>query len=212
MQKVQQGQQYNVQNSVLPDTNVLDAMMDQQVYLSPDALMSYCATRLRGIDDQVQAAFAKQQTANADSSVLGALADDQSFTIPTDDKMNLDPGCNDKLSTGETANQQASEAVAALKEAAQKVSDPRTAQALLQAADKLQSDIDDKKTINGADFKTLTSGAVQQIQQDLNSGAELSMINLQSLMSQRQQAIQVCTNLVQSFGDQVNKIADNVGK
>jgi hypothetical protein len=45
----------------------------------------------------------------------------------------------------------------------------------------------------------------------LNSGAELQMIQLQSIMSQRQTAIQITTNLVQALGDQLNKIADNVG-
>ena len=52
---------------------------------------------------------------------------------------------------------------------------------------------------------------VKGIQSDINSAAELSMIGLQSLMSQRQEAIQLCTNLVQSMGDQCNKIAENVG-
>ncbi len=57
----------------------------------------------------------------------------------------------------------------------------------------------------------MSTTAVENIQKDLNSSTELSMINLQSLMSQRQEAIQLCTNLVQSLGDQVNKIAENVG-
>lgn len=46
---------------------------------------------------------------------------------------------------------------------------------------------------------------------DLNSGAELQMIGLQSLMSQRQTAVQLTTNLVQALGDQANKIAQNIG-
>jgi hypothetical protein len=46
---------------------------------------------------------------------------------------------------------------------------------------------------------------------DLNSNAELGMVHLQSLMSQRQMAVTLTTNLVQSLGDQENKIADNIG-
>jgi hypothetical protein len=38
------------------------------------------------------------------------------------------------------------------------------------------------------------------------------MIGLQSLMSERQTAIQLTTNLVQSLGTQMNAIASNVGK
>ena len=43
-------------------------------------------------------------------------------------------------------------------------------------------------------------------------GSELSMMNLQSLMSQRQEAIQTCTNLVQAMGDMCSKITENNGK
>lgn len=63
-----------------------------------------------------------------------------------------------------------------------------------------------------SDWSTLVTGAVKGVQDDINNNSELSMISLQALMSQRQEAIQVCTNLVQSLGDQVSKIADNVGK
>ncbi len=47
---------------------------------------------------------------------------------------------------------------------------------------------------------------------NLNSNSELEMVQLQSLMSQRQTAVSLTTNLVQSLGDQENKIADNIGK
>ena len=46
---------------------------------------------------------------------------------------------------------------------------------------------------------------------DLNSNSELQMIQLQSLMSERQTAIELTTNLVQSLGNQAEKIAQNVG-
>ena len=47
---------------------------------------------------------------------------------------------------------------------------------------------------------------------DLNSDSEMTMITLQSLMSQRQTAVQLTTNLVQSLGDQQNSIAKNIGQ
>ena len=47
---------------------------------------------------------------------------------------------------------------------------------------------------------------------NINSNSELQMIQLGSLMSQRQTAITLTTNLVQSLGDRpLNKIADNIG-
>ena len=51
----------------------------------------------------------------------------------------------------------------------------------------------------------------QGVSSSVNSSSELEMIQLQSFMSQRQTAIQLTTNLVQSLGDQLNKIADNIG-
>jgi hypothetical protein len=38
------------------------------------------------------------------------------------------------------------------------------------------------------------------------------MIQLQSLMSQRQQAIQMCTNMVQALGQSSQAVAANIGK
>jgi hypothetical protein len=175
----------------------LDKMMGEAVYLSPDALMSYCSTRLRGIDDQVHAAFAKQQQTNADSSVLTQInisVPDHDLDMTNDDDRSVVQGAIDQLAA-----------------ARDHIQDPTAKQALDAEINELQGDLDGTGKVNIEDFKNATSGAVQKIQQDLNSGAELSMINLQSLMSQRQQAIQVCTNLVQSLGDQVNKIAENVG-
>jgi hypothetical protein len=182
------------------DGYAFDQMMSENPFLTPDALMSYCSTRLRGIDDQVHAAFAKQQQANADSSVL------TNVNIPVPDHQ-LDVSNDADKTTVQNAIDQ-------LQAAYDKVQDPTVKDALAHQINALQHLM---KGENGGKmdvdtFKSTTSGAVQKIQQDLNSGAELSMINLQSLMSQRQSAIQVCTNLVQSLGDQVSKIADNVGK
>ena len=56
------------------------------------------------------------------------------------------------------------------------------------------------------------SDAVASIQQDVNHEGELEMIKLQSLMSQRQQALQMCTNLVQSLGQSAQQITANIGK
>jgi len=67
------------------------------------------------------------------------------------------------------------------------------------------------ETISTASFQSNVTDAIKGVQSDVSNSAELQMISLQSLMSQRQEAIQICTNLVQSLGDQVNKIADNVG-
>ncbi|MET0593810.1 MAG: hypothetical protein ABW133_13995, partial [Polyangiaceae bacterium] len=54
--------------------------------------------------------------------------------------------------------------------------------------------------------------STKSLQSDLNSNAELDMIHLQSLMSQRQTAIQLTTNILQSLNEQANKIVANIGR
>ncbi|HSQ65477.1 MAG TPA: hypothetical protein VLM85_19795 [Polyangiaceae bacterium] len=192
------------------EMQALNGMMDESTYLTPDALMTYCATRLRGLDTQVQAAFAQQKQANADSSVLSAV--ERQIQLPDADIAHAGDTSADPNKLGGLCPKDFNDAaVKALRDAADKVSDPQTKQALNAAADELQAKIDNNLPISVDDFKRLTTDAVSKIQQDLNSGTELSMINLQSLMSQRQSAIQMCTNLIQSLGDQMNKIAQNIG-
>lgn len=47
---------------------------------------------------------------------------------------------------------------------------------------------------------------------DIGSGAQMDMINLQSLMSNRQTAVQLSTNLIQALSDSADAIAHNIGK
>lgn len=233
-----------VQNSFIQGESPFNA------YVTPDALMAFCETRLRGIDSQVQVAFLEQQKANADSSVLSDLS--SKLSIPEDA---IDLSCAGGV---ETAKASADDMMSA----AQQLKDPQAKQKLVAAANAIYARIDKvlgEVTANGdwastvgstlnppqttpssaalsndqiddlfknhhqndpsssdtsigtQDFTAMTTTAVQNIQKDQNSSTELSMINLQSLMSQRQEAIQLCTNLVQSLGDQVNKVAENVG-
>ncbi len=211
-------------------------------YLTPDALMTYCQTRLQGIDSQVQKAFAEQQAMNQSTEMLGNLAN--SINLPASDlDLTTEQGFKDAFATAKQ-----------LQAAADSCQDAGTKQQLQAAADKvlakLNTVLKDKEepncgfdtisaatsnsfidemyanksgnyggSVSGDDakytvdqFKGDTVDAIHNIQQNISSSAELSMINLQSLMSQRQEAIQLSTNLVQSLGDQCNKIADNVGK
>lgn len=191
-------------------------------YLTPDALMAYCSTRLRGLDDQMKEAFTKQQSANHDSSILSKLA--SSLGAPTTD-LGVG-GENDARNWFKTSAQ-------AMLDAAKDVSDPSVKAALIAKANLLYPTKDDGNgnftlvengtvgdgkgayissgTVSIATFKAMTGEAVAGIQKDLNSNTELSMINLQSLMSQRQSSVQLITNMVQSLGDQLNKIASNIG-
>lgn len=196
-------------------------------YLTPDALMSYCASRLRGIDDQIHSSMTRQQNANADSSTLSTLA--EKLRPPGG---NVEVGKNNDVFNNYGQ---------ALIDAANSASDPSLKAKLLgqakkfvdcheeapQGSGKYVSDgvkVDGNGTVtidgtahktgdtlNPEQLKTMTSEFVSNVQKDLNSDTELSMINLQSLMSQRQSSVQLITNMVQSLGDQLNKIASNIG-
>ena len=196
------------------------------VYLTPDALMSYCATRLRGIDDQIHTSMTRQQNANADSAVLSKLAEE---LRPPGGKVEF--GKNDDVFKNYGK---------ALLDAASAAKDPSVKQKLLAQANKFVMsheeppgsgkyksdglDVDKNgavkidgtyhsvgDTLDPDSLKPMTSEFVSNVQKDLNSDTELSMINLQSLMSQRQSSVQLITNMVQSLGDQLNKIAGNIG-
>jgi hypothetical protein len=52
---------------------------------------------------------------------------------------------------------------------------------------------------------------LQGASSSLDSGSEMNLVEIQSLMSQRETAIQLTTNLVQSLGDQTNSIVSNIG-
>lgn len=165
--------------------------------LSPDALMVYCQTRLRGIDDQMSGLMAKQQKANDDTQAINeALAvlnnnvagytDDKSKTVAMTDALD-----------------------AAIKKVG---SDTPEGQRLQKIRDDLYNNgVVQDGTVNDTEMQKYIE-SVNGVVKDINSGAELNMINLQSIMSQRQTAIQLTTNLVESLGEQSKSIAANVGK
>ena len=74
----------------------------------------------------------------------------------------------------------------------------------------MHTDPPSDNTLDNTEMQTFIT-KLQGCASDLNSSSELQMIQLQSLMSERQTAIQLTTNLVQSLGDQSEKIVDNVG-
>jgi hypothetical protein len=202
-------QQLNLNNTqVISETWKFDGLvaagaMAGCAYLTPDSMMAYCQSRLQGIDTQVNEAFAKQQQSNYESSVLSKLLQDPSLAIPSD-----------TLHSSDNPNPVAAkltDAENAIKKAMANL-DPSSP--TYQALQTLESNIEGIHTdqdLSPQQFQSQVIDGVNNVQKDLNSSSELSMISLQSLMSQRQQAVQICTNLVQSLGDQCNKIAENVG-
>jgi hypothetical protein len=186
-------------------------------YLTPDALMNYCSTRLRGLDNQIQTKFEKQQTANHDSQVLSELQGNLNFG---NDDLKVTGG------TGVSTDCTIKGAAQALLEAANKVTDPGVQKRLIDLASKLvhvtgappsaSFDANASVALKAQTYKPeemtqMISQPVGNLQKDLNSGTELDMIQLQSLMSQRQTAVSTVTQMIQALGEQLNKIAGNIG-
>jgi hypothetical protein len=65
-------------------------------------------------------------------------------------------------------------------------------------------------TIDTTDFTDFTS-TLTGINTSLGQDAQLGMIQIQSLMSDRTTAIQLTTNILQAFDDGTSKIVANVG-
>jgi hypothetical protein len=183
--------------------------------LTPDALMAYCENRVGSLDSQIQTIFAQQQQSSDLIKTIDTVANDVSVAGQN--------GVDGKTPGQLAALEQ--EIVNAINQAGG-LNTPTGAElnGALKSLDPtctaVQSDPSTPASVvlqsSGASADAgQVAAAVKGLQnaaQDVNSGAELSMIQLQSLMSERQTAIQLTTNLVQSLGQQMNAIASNVGK
>ena len=200
----------------------------RQSDLSPDALMAYCQSRLDSIDGQVTASFTEQQTnASAISQIDQVISDAQdvrrrrpegpavckkleaTFGALINSLKSLRPGlpCAPALTTTYNSMVWSGDGGAAVHPLAPGRSGLHRRDATTRPT---ESGPKGDNVLSSSELQ----GYVQTLSDaagNLNSNSELQMVQLQSLMSQRQTAISLTTNLVQSLGDQENKIADNIG-
>lgn len=176
--------------------------MPECMSLSPDALMTYCETRLNSLDSQVAGIFNQQQQNATLTTDVNAVAA----------SLNELPAPNTNTPPAVTVSDP-STIEAAYNQAINDAGGPNT-----QLGSSLNKDLttfeSEVKSGNGS----ITSDKLSQLTEnlknytgDLNSNSEMTMINLQSLMSQRETAVQLTTNLVQSLGQQASDITKNIG-
>jgi hypothetical protein len=194
---------------------------DGSVFLTPDVLLAYCQARLTSIDSQVRGAFGSQQLRNSETSAIqtalnalqenaGGVTNDATSCTAMEKALHdlieqlkaTDPGCPELGKLKQTYNNLVYTGTGPTSDL------PYEDESLYPP--KHSGPLGDK-TIDSTEMQGFTS-SLQSCASDLNSSSELQMIQLQSLMSQRQTAIQLTTNLVQSLGDQAQKIAENVGR
>ncbi len=189
--------------------------------LTPDSMLAYCQSRLQGIDLQIKVNFATQKKSNADSSALNELIS----ALAACSGGGLAPN-----------GRAASDLIRKTQETLMKVGpDSALGKKVQGFLDKLVATVDKdghlRAEMNTGEMWTKNPGAkgdgdihnvdklvvqtfvddIKGFQSDLNADMELNMIQLQSMMSQRQSAVQITTNLVQSLGEQLNKITSNIG-
>ena len=206
-------------------------------YLTPDAVMAYCQARLQSIDGQVETAMAQQQNCNSEQSqiqtVLGEISTLQSNVdsngvvndpatagamehhlellisqMETSDPNNPEIGTLKQLHDTIMATGTGPNKYGAAGFYYSNSNGPGAMPNGQSAPGSVRNDQDDKF---GSDELTNFSQTLTGVNNSLNNSAELGMINIQSLMSQRTTAIQLSTNIMQSIDDGMSKIADNIG-
>jgi hypothetical protein len=171
--------------------------------LSPDSLMAYCESRLNSLDTQMTGIFASQQKNATTTQDLNALAS----------SLNDLPAVN-PAPTPPTTTVSGPDYQAIVNQYNTAIDDAGKGTTL---GNELGEDL--KSFQAGVSKGAIPSDTVASLSQNLkndtsslNSDSEMTMINLQSLMTQRQTAVQLTTNLVQSLGEQTGDIAKNVGQ
>lgn len=170
------------------------------VALTPDSLMAYCAARLRDLDGQVRDRFETQRSnQDASQAINGLLQDVSKFSARGADPAEMS-GLFAKYAALVERFGASSPVGAALQRALDAAQNRFTASGagsgLRVTPEQIAEGIDDLK----------------RVQSDLNANSELNMIELQSLVSQRQMAVQLCTNLLAKLDEGQMAIVRNVGK
>ncbi len=174
--------------------------------MTPDALMAYCASRLRGLDGEMATQFEKQQQYRNSSSAVNRL---QSKLADLSNRPNgLKVGDADHNATWTEVHDLFNKAMEALPPGSQQRAQLQTTRTNWEES--FFTDQNGDGEVNKEEFTNLAS-QMSAIAKDLGSSAELDMIQLQSLMSQRQTAIQMCTNLISSLGESAKTIAQKIG-
>lgn len=176
-------------------------------HLTPDEMLVYLQTRLTNLDDQLSAIMDKQKKSEAVRKALQACQNETANLGDEGGKVNVAPYAD------------------ALNDIAQSAGTENAAKVLEQYPDEVRKAItwDEKKgeyvVAKGKDtvevskdqaaaFKTWNSNAIK----DVESGAELEMIKLQSLMSARNTAISLATNIMSAMGKGTETITGNIGR
>lgn len=199
---------HNAHTNFNPSVTSVGLAVPEFTLLTPEVLLEFCKSKLESLDAQVRSGFLKQQRR---SRLSGALSD---LATSLNSKADKSSGGVAALDDG-LKQQILKEFNVAIANAG---NDAGLVKKLEAQRDKFQAsayppegDANNDARVADWEMQDLAE-AVQSIQADANREGELEMIQLQAVMSQRQQALQMCTNMVQSLGQSAMGIAQNIGK
>jgi hypothetical protein len=197
-------------------------------FLTPQSLVAYCDCRLTSLDSQMQQIFNQQQTNASATTAINQVASD------LDDLPGPSSGSNPTIPiTGVEAGKIQADYQAAIKAAAtggsgsaQLVSSLKQDLVTFQnacdpgietAANHDDVNVDFTCDGHSGDTYNVSSNTISGLTQnlktdgsDLNNDSQMTMINLQSLMSQQQTAVELSTNLLQTESQTAQNIASNL--
>ena len=177
--------------NAISNSNVVD-LYSNTVNLTPDGLMIYCQSALSSLDSDVKALM-NEQTLNL--ARKSAISNCENVMKKYADV----PNTREEWTEYDTAFRQSIESLPP--------SDP--------VRDQLQAKWAQALPKNGHFSKEEWSGftgEIHSILENVNGNAEINMIQLQSLMSQRQTAVNLSTNLMQKCDEGAKAIVGNIGR
>lgn len=192
-------------SNVAAHSSVLSSGIATSGGLTADGMMIYLQTRLGGIDEQIEAAFEKQKGIEA---LRGKLMDLQNSIAAL--------GTNPQE---ELSGEERKEIVASMMQTLDELAKIDESMANKMRLDLQKGGVFNTDGSDVKDWNKLTEDSVNLMNEvvgnrltALESSASLEMIQLQQLMSARQTAIQLATNLVSSLGKGEEAIAANIGR
>jgi hypothetical protein len=203
---------------VQPRNSTLTADPTEPAGMTPDSLMAFCSTRLSSLDTQMQEIFDQQTQSAATINDLNTISSD----------LNDLPGPSTDTPPKITMSAaQYSQIVHDYDVAIDDLSPKNGSPSAMHAAgnqtalgQQLQADHDSfiaNCTVNSSGTVEVPASVVTNVTQNLktytsslNSDAEMQMINLQSLMSSRQTAVELSTNMMETLASTDQSIAANL--
>jgi hypothetical protein len=188
--------------------------------LTPDALMNYCSSQLDSIDSAIDTTMESDQDATQVSQKLQGLI--ETFQQSSNGVTN-DPGTCQALESGlgsiissmqntDPNNPNLGPMIQTYNDMVESGTGPSASTPYIDEAQYApKATANNNDNTYGADEMQGFISTLQGASSSLDSGSEMNLVQLQSLMSQRETAISLTTNLVQALGDQTNSIASNIG-